>query len=133
MVLIYDLENLFEDPDYHLEEYFEPMIFKIDIKAETDKKEHPEYAERINRQRERLFEILNKFQEECKQMLKEEVFKEEIEKIRHFMTTFDAKEENSQQKLEENINLMKSIILRCHTYHLEEGRYECVKSKVQIL
>ena len=132
MVLIYDLENLFEDPDYHLEEYFEPMIFRIDIKAETDKKEHPEYAERINRQRERLLQDIKDIKEECKRSFTDGVFNEETEEIRHFMSTFDSKKENSQQKLEENINLMKSIILRFQSYHLavESDNFKYVKIKV---
>ena len=122
MSSIYELENLVEDSDYFLDEYFRSIIHKIDIKTEEEKLETPEKANKFNKEREKLLERIKELQDECKETLKEEVFKEEIEKIRHFMTTFDSKEENSQQKLEENINLMKSILLRFHTYHFEEGR-----------
>ena len=111
---IYELENLLLDPDYYRQEYFLKIENKIDIAAEEGKRKSPENAEEINRRREKLLKYLNKHEEKCKELINEGVFKQEIDKIQQFFDEFDPKEENIQQKLEENINLMKEILLSFH-------------------
>ena len=128
---IYDLENLLIDPDYYLEEYFGPIRNKIDIKTEEEIIKCPEKAEKYDTGREYHLKELNDCQEECKQLIKDGVFKEEIDKIKHYFDTFDSNNENS--KLQENINQLKSIILRFHEYSfVEEGLLGSIKSKVFI-
>ena len=100
---IYELENLLIDPEYFLEQTFEPIINRIDIKTEEGKIKCPEKAEEYNKEREELLQELNKHQEKCKQLIKDGVFKEEIDKIKHYFDTFDSKKENSQEKLQERI------------------------------
>ena len=51
------------------------------------------------------------------------VFNEEIDKIKTFMSTFDSKEQNIQQKLEQNIKEMKLILLRFHSYYFNREEY----------
>ena len=131
---IYELENLLIDPEYFLEEHFIPIINRIDIKTEEGKIKCPEKAEEYNKRREELLQYLNEDQEKCKQLIKDGIFKEEIDKIKHFFDTFDSKNENSQEKLQENINQLKSIILRFHQYSFEEkDLLGSIKSKVFIL
>ena len=134
---IYELENLLIDPEYFLEQTFEPIINKIDIKTEEGKIKCPEKVEEYNKEREKLLQELNDDQEECKQLIKDGVFKEEIDKIKHFFDTFDSNKENSQKKLQENINQLKSIILRFHQYSFEEDDTDyfrgLINSKSKIL
>ena len=114
---IYDLENLLNDPDYFLDEYFRPIRNRIDIRTEEEKIKCPEKAEEYNKEREKLLQYLNKHQEKCKQLIKDGVFKEEIDKIKHYFDTFDS---NNKEKLQENINQLKSILLRFHQYSFDE-------------
>ena len=116
---IYELENLLTDPDYFIEETFLPLQNEIDIIAEEAKLKRPENADEINKEREEHFKRLNEYWEKCKKVSIDGVFNEEIDKIRTFMSTFDSKEQNIQQKLEQNIKEMKLILLRFHSYHFE--------------
>ena len=113
---IYELENLFEDPDYFIEECFMQIENAIDVYAEEGKLKEPENADKFNEEREELFKELNKFQEMCKQVAKNGLFTKEMDKIKEFMTTFDPKKTDSKEKLEENIKEMKAILLRFHSY-----------------
>ena len=69
------------------------------------------------KKREMLLKELNNHQEKCKQLIKDGVFKEEIDKIKHYFDTFDS---NNQEKLQENINQLKLILLRFHEYSFDE-------------
>ena len=80
----YELENLLLDPDYYRQEYFLKIENKIDIEAEERKRRTPEKADSINESREELFKELNKCEEKCKQLIKNGVFKQEIDKIQQF-------------------------------------------------
>ena len=117
----YELENLLIDPDYYRQEYFLKIENKIDIEAEERKREIPENAEEINKKRQELLEKLNEYEEKCKQLIKDGVFKQEIDKIQQFFDEFDPKEENIQQKLEENINIMKEILLNFREYYFKKN------------
>ena len=130
----YVLENLLLDPDYYRQEYFLKIENKIDIEAEEGKIKTPENKDFINKEREILLKELNKCEEKCKETINKGAFKEEIDKIQQFFDEFDPKEENIQQKLEENINLMKEILLRFHEYHFEknEWNFGYIISKVKI-
>ena len=133
MSSIYDLENLLNDPDYFWEEYFGQVRNIIDIRAEEEKLKEEKKETEINEEREKLFSELNEIKQECKRSFTDGVFNEEIAKIRHFMSTFDSKEENSQQKLQENINIMKLILLRFRSYHFIYDDYlkiGAIQSKV---
>ena len=55
---IYELENLLIDPEYFLEQTFEPIINKIDIKTEEGKIKWPQKAEEYNYKREELLQEL---------------------------------------------------------------------------
>ena len=121
---IYQLEILLIDPYYFLEEYFGPIINKIDIKTEEGKIESPRAADKYNEEREKLLKELKDDQELCKQSIKDGIFKEEIDKIKHYFDTFDSKKENSQEKLQKNINQLKSILLRFHQYYFDEDDEE---------
>ena len=120
MSTIYDLEVLLVDPEYLLEECFLPLINKIDIIVEENKIKEPKYADSLNKEREEIH--LRRIQEhwdKCKLMIKEGIFKSEMDKIKLFFDEFNSKEENSQEKLEENIKEMKSILLAFHEYYFE--------------
>ena len=122
---IYELENLLIDPEYFLEEHFIPIIKKIDIKTEEGKIKCGEKAEEYNKEREKLLQELNDDQEKCKQLIKDGVFKEEIDKIKHYFDTFDS---NNKEKLQENINQLKSILLRFHEYSVYEDAFDLLGS-----
>ena len=125
MAKIFVLEILFIDPEYFLEEHFLPIINKIDIKTEEAKIKTPEDKDQLNEEREKHLKKLQNHWDKCKLMIKEEIFKTETDKIKVFLEAFDSKSENSQEKLEENIKEMKSILLGFHKYYFDDLEENC--------
>ena len=134
MSTIYDLEVLINDPDYFIDEYFGSIQNQIDIYAEEKMLKTPDFVFLINKEREAHFKELNQYKKKCKKAATDPVFSKEIDQIRTFLSTFDSKEENIQQKLEENINLMKEILLTFNEYQFEkcEWYFGFIRLKVKL-